>query len=255
MNKTETNSRVNDVYGLFYKHLQNFLNDVTPNHEEYKEFVKWIDRLGRTGELSLFMDTFIESAVLKNIYADKPGTAPSLLGPYYVEGAPILAKPYKLPMRQSERGEKLIFSGTVKDVDGNPLAKALVDMWQVDADGYYSSFESDAPPYNLRGRFYTDENGYFEVETIVPVPYRIPTGGPIGEFLGMIDQQPYRPAHIQFMFKRKGYETLITQVFFEGDEWLEDDVADGVRSTLVTKLHDKSDLKVASLDFVMRYAT
>ncbi|SEP83463.1 dioxygenase family protein [Piscibacillus halophilus] len=252
MSETKTNTRVSEIFDLFYKHLNNFLKEANPNHEEYTEFVKWADRLGRTGELPLFMDVFIESSVLKNMYADKPGTEPSLLGPYYVEGAPILEKPYKLPMRENEKGEKLKFSGTVKDVNGEPLANTLVDMWQDDADGYYSSFDSDAPPYNLRGRFYTDENGYFEVDTIVPIPYQIPTAGPTGEFLKMIDQHPYRPAHLHIMFKHKGYETLITQVFFEGDEWLESDVADGVRPSLMTKLYDGGDYKKASLDFVMR---
>ncbi|SDI45998.1 catechol 1,2-dioxygenase, partial [Alteribacillus persepolensis] len=44
----------------------------------------------------------------------------------------------------------------------------------------------------------------------------------------------------------------ITQVFFEGDEWLESDVAEGVRDELLTKLEDKGDHKEASLNFVMR---
>ncbi|MGM8214677.1 dioxygenase [Bacillaceae bacterium W0354] len=247
------NERVVEIFALFNKHLKQFLKEANPNHEEYTEFVKWVDRLGRAGELPLFMDVFTESTVLKNMYADKPGTEPSLLGPYYVEDAPMLEKPYKLPMRDDEKGEKLVFSGTVKNVDGEPLPGVLVDMWQDDADGFYSSFDSDAPPYNLRGRFYTDENGYFEVESIVPIPYQIPTSGPTGEFLEMIDHHPYRPAHLHIMFSIESYETLITQVFFEGDEWLESDVADGVRPSLLTKLHDKDGHKEASLDFVMRY--
>ena len=41
-------------------------------------------------------------------------------------------------------------------------------------------------------------------------------------------------------------------MFFEGDEWLETDVAGGVRSSLTTKLIDKGDHKEASLNFVMR---
>ncbi|WP_238378799.1 dioxygenase [Halalkalibacillus sediminis] len=244
--------RVAAIFESFNKHLKNFLEETKPNHEEYTEFVKWADRLGKTGELPLFMDVFIETHVLRSMYSDKPGTEPSLLGPFYLEDAPVLEKPYKLPMRDNEKGEKLIFSGTVRNIDGEPLANTLVDMWHDDADGEYSAFGADAPDYNLRGRFYTDENGYFEVESIVPIPYQIPTQGATGEFLEIMGQHPYRPAHLHIMFEQEGYETLITQVFFEGDEWLESDVADGVRSSLLTKLHDNGDHKSASLDFVMR---
>ncbi|GAA0449745.1 dioxygenase [Alkalibacillus silvisoli] len=247
------NERVVEIFDIFKKHLVKFLEEAQPNHEEYTEFVKWADRLGRAGELPLYMDVFVETHVLRTVYGDKPGTEPSLLGPFYLENAPLVTeKPYKLPMREDEKGEKLIFKGQVTDVDGKPLANTLVDFWQDDANGDYSSFGADAPPYNLRGRFYTDDQGYFEVETIEPIPYKIPTEGPTGEFLDFIDQHPYRPAHLHIKFDQEGYESLITQVFFSGDKWLESDVADGVRNSLMTDLHDRGDHKEARLDFVMR---
>ena len=125
-------------------------------------------------------------------------------------------------------------------------------MWQNDNSGKYSAFDSDAPRYNLRGHFFTDENGDFTVQTIVPLPYSIPDQGPTGEFLKYMDQHPMRPAHLHIMFEAENHETLITQVFFEDDEWLETDVADGVRSELVTSLEDKDNHKEACLNFVMR---
>ncbi|GEL76898.1 dioxygenase family protein [Tenuibacillus multivorans] len=241
--------RMRENINLFYKHLNNFLQEANLNQNEYTSFLKWADRLGRNGEWPLFAEVFIESSVLKNMYLANKEMTPSFLGPYYVEGAPILDKPYQLPMRPNEKGEKLMFSGTVKDADGTPLNNTLVDMWQVDADGHYSSFDADAPPYNLRGRFYTDENGSFEVESIVPNQRHIPKDGPTSECLNMIDQHPYRPTYLHFMFKRKDYETLITKVYFQKDESL--DVTDDVRSSLMTKLYEKDDHKVASFDFVM----
>ncbi|WP_228547494.1 dioxygenase family protein [Filobacillus milosensis] len=252
MSNTQYEHRVSDTYKLFTTHLKNFLAEANPTREEFMEFVKWADQLGRSGEIPLFMNVFIESSVLKNIYTNHPGTQPSLLGSYYIQGAPILAKPYQLPMRVDEKGEKLKFSGYVRDVNGTPLKNTLVDMWQCDTNGCYSSFNSDAPPYNLRGRFYTDEHGFFEVESVVPVPYQVATDGPTNQFIKKIDHQTYRPAHLHFMLKKKGYETLITQVFFEGDEWLQSDVADGVRPSLITQLNDQGDYKEATLNFVMR---
>lgn len=250
------NERVEEVFNLFIKHVQNFLQEAKLNHQEYTNFVNWADRLGRTGELPLFADVFLETHVLRAMYTDKPGTQPSLLGPYFIEGSPLSegepGKPILLNKRPDEPGEKLIFKGNVRNVDGKPLANIRVEMWQNDKSGKYSAFDSDAPRYNLRGHFFTDENGNFEVESIVPVPYSIPDQGPTGEFLGYMDQHPMRPAHLHLMFEAEGHETLITQVFFEGDEWLETDVADGVRTELITKLMDKGDYKEACLDFVMR---
>lgn len=250
------NERVVEVFDLFVKHIQGFFEEAKLNHEEYTNFVNWADRLGRTGELPLYADVFLESHVLRAMYTEKPGTQPSLLGPYFIEGSPLLeaepGKPLVLTQRPDEAGEILYFKGNVSNVDGKKLANTRVEMWQNDASAKYSAFDSDAPRYNLRGHFYTDENGDFEVESIVPIPYQIPTSGPTGEFTFAAGYHAYRPAHIHIKFDHEGHETLITQVFFEGDIWLETDVASGVRSSLTTELRDKGDHKEASLNFVMR---
>src|SRR5690625_3672309 len=252
------NARVEEVYNLFVEHMKRFLKEANLNHEEYTNFVTWADRLGREGELPLFADVFFESHVLRAMYTDKPGTQPSLLGPYFIEGSPLIekepGKPLEVTQRPDEAGELFYLKGDVSNVDGEVLPNTRVEMWQNDATGKYSAFDSDAPRYNFRGHFYTDENGDFEVKTIVPLPYSIPNQGPTGEFLEYIDQHPMRPAHLHFMFEKEGHETLITQVFFEGDEYLESDVADGVRLDLLTKLKDKGTHKESSLNFVMRKA-
>lgn len=253
---TTKNERVGEVFDLFIKHMQEFLEEAKLNHEEYTNFVNWADRLGKSGELPLYADVFLETHVLQAMYTKLPGTQPSLLGPYYVENAPFVEADENgiidLPKRENEPGEVLYFSGTVKNTDGEILAGAEVDYWQNDNSAKYSNFDSDAPDFNLRGRFKTDENGQFTLKTIQAIPYSIPDQGPTGEFLGYMEQHPMRPAHEHIMFKAEGHETLITQVFFEGDEWMETDVAEGVRDELVTKLIDKGDHKEASLDFVMR---
>lgn len=250
------NQRVEEVFGLFIKHMKEFLKEAKLNHQEYTNFVKWADRLGKKGELPLFADVFLETHVLQAMYKDMPGTQPSLLGPYFVEGSPLIesepGQPLVLTQRPNEPGDVLFFKGNVSNTEGKPLANTRVEMWHNDNSAKYSNFDSDAPDFNLRGHFYTDENGDFEVKTIVPIPYSIPTNGPTGEFLEYLDQHSMRPAHLHLMFEAEGHDTLITQVFFEGDEWLETDVAEGVRDELLTTLEDKGDHKEASLNFVMR---
>lgn len=246
------NERVLNAYEGFVKHLRAFLDEQQFNHEEYTNFVNWADRLGRSGEIPLFLDVFVETHVLKAKYDGTPGTEPSLLGPYYVENPHVLeGSKVVIPQRPDEKGDKLIFTGNVSSVNG-PLGNTKVEWWQDDADGLYANFDSTAPDFNLRGTFYTDENGDFEARSIVPIPYQIPTNGPTGEFTFAAGYHAYRPAHIHMKFTHEGHETLITQVYFEGSDYLIDDVAGGVRESLMTKLIDKGDHKEASLNFVMR---
>jgi hydroxyquinol 1,2-dioxygenase len=46
-------------------------------------------------------------------------------------------------------------------------------------------------------------------------------------------RHPWRPAHVHFMIRAPGYQTLITHVFRDGDPYLESDVVFGVRNSLV----------------------
>lgn len=253
---TTKNERVEEVFDIFIKHMQEFFDEAKLNHEEYTNFVNWADRLGKSGELPLYADVFLETHVLQSMYTVLPGTQPSLLGPYYVENAPFVEPDengvVELPQREDEEGDLFYFSGTVKNVDGEVLKNAEVDFWQNDSSAKYSNFDSDAPDFNLRGRFVTDDEGKFTVKTFLPLPYSIPDQGPTGEFLGYMDQHPMRPAHLHIMFKAEGHETLITQVFFEGDEWMETDVAQGVREELITDPVDKGGHKESHLEFVLR---
>ena len=49
--------------------------------------------------------------------------------------------------------------------------------------GEYSGFAEGIPAENLRAVLFTDENGKFEIQTVVPGDYSIPTDGPTGKFL------------------------------------------------------------------------
>jgi len=64
------NPRVLSAYEGFVKHIKNFLDEQQFNHEEYTNFVKWADRLGRSGEIPLFLDVFVETYVLEAKYKD-----------------------------------------------------------------------------------------------------------------------------------------------------------------------------------------
>ena len=63
-------------------------------------------------------------------------------------------------------GKKLIFEGHVLDPEGKPVPGAWVDFWHADGKGQY-----DNTGYNLRGHQYTDEEGVFYLDTVIPALY------------------------------------------------------------------------------------
>jgi catechol 1,2-dioxygenase len=95
---------------------------------------------------------FAESAV-DTVNADGGRATDSAIeGPYYKPGASWLQRPYALPMRPDEPGDRLLFCGRVESDSGAPLAGAAVDLWQSTGDGMYSFFTPRLPgEYVLRG--------------------------------------------------------------------------------------------------------
>jgi catechol 1,2-dioxygenase len=246
------NERVIEVFEGLLEKIKELIEEKQITHMEYREFGLWFDRLGQSGEIPLFSDVFFETHVLRGMYGDLPGTEPSLLGPYFIENTPVLEAPYVLPQRPDEKGEVLVFTGNIKSLEGSPLGNTNIQMWHADEAGLYSHFSPGIPEYNLRGQFKTDDQGSFTVKTIIPTSYKIPMGGPTGEFVTHIGAHPNRPAHLHFIIDAEGHDQLITQIYFEGDQWLETDVADGVRDSLIIKLEKQGDLTVGTLDFNLR---
>lgn len=150
----------------------------------------------------------------------------------------LLEPPCVMPQRPEEPGERLVFSGAVKTPDGQPIVGALLDVWHADATvpGTYSNIHPDQPDFNLRGKLQTDEQGRFDLKTIRPAPYRIPDQGPTGQLLNALGRHAWRPAHIHVKISADGYQPLTTQLYFQGDEFLDSDVASAVKDDLILPL-------------------
>ncbi len=209
--------------------------------DEYRAATEWLTTAGHQPfEIPLMMDVFLSTTV-DDLQASAEGTESNVEGPFYVPDAPMLSQPYVLPRRENEPGETLLFSGTVTLPDGRPLDGAVVDVWQDNGAGEYSHFHPGVPEHNLRGRLVTDADGSFEFETVTPVPYEIPTGGATGQLLRALDRPPVRPAHIHFKLSHPWARPLTTQIYFDGDHWLDHDVVVGaVKSSLVARVEHTS---------------
>src|SRR5262249_17239395 len=90
--------------------------------------------------------------------ANWAATEDNILGPYHREGAPFRAK-ITPPL---EAGTVPRASGRVFGLDtGRPLANAVMDIWQANAQGRYDNDDPQRPPaanvFLNRARLVTDE--------------------------------------------------------------------------------------------------
>lgn len=122
------------------------------------------------------------------------------MGPFWSPNAPfrengesIIVSPHK--------GEVALMHGRVTDmVTKKPITNAIVDIWQASSNGKYDFQDPEnQEDNNLRGKFKTNEKGEYHYYCLRPTAYSLPTDGPAGILLKLLDRHPMRPAHIHLM--------------------------------------------------------
>lgn len=242
--------RLRQVMDAFVRHAHAFIREVRPSEDEFYDGLMWIASLGHhtnktNNEVVLASDVLGLSTLvdLLNNAADHGETMSALLGPFYRANAPLCENGANIA-RSRTPGATLLAQGRVMDLDGTPLAGAMVDVWQSSPVGLYDNQDPDQADMNLRGRFHTDAEGRYAFRSVRPAGYPVPTGGPVGHLLRAQHRHPYRPAHVHFIVSAPEHRTLITQIFVDDDEYLETDVVFGVKQPIVGgfRRHDKSDV-------------
>jgi catechol 1,2-dioxygenase len=213
------------------------IHDVIRRHkvtyEEYDALKGWLIQVGLDGEWPLFLDVWVEHVVEEVAYQNREGSKGTIEGPYYVPDAPDLPAESSLPMRSDEPGTPLLFQGQVTTVAGEPVAGAKLEVWQADDYGFYSQYAPNLPEWNLRGTVIADDQGKFKIHTIQPAPYQIPTDGSCGRLISAAGWHAWRPAHLHLKVSAPGLQLITTQLYFTGDQHLDDDIASAVKPELV----------------------
>ncbi|MDQ6522760.1 catechol 1,2-dioxygenase [Nocardioides sp. LHD-245] len=209
------------------------VRDEKVTYDEFNALKAWMIGVGEDGEWPLFLDVWLEHVVEDVNTAHREGNKGSIEGPYYVPGAPEQGAKGTIEMREGEAGTPLVWTGTVTSTDGTPLDGALVEVWHADSDGFYSQFAPGIPTWNLRGNFRVGADGAFEIHTIQPAPYQIPTDGSCGKLIAAAGWHAWRPAHLHVKVSAPGHELLTAQLYFPGDEHNDDDIASAVKPELM----------------------
>jgi len=144
-------------------------------------------------------------------------------GPYYTPDTPERNSLFEDGMQ----GTRLVLVGYVLDANCQPLANAWIDFWQADANGQY-----DNSGYRLRGHQFSDAQGRYHLETIVP-----------GEY-------PGRTEHIHFKVQPPKGNVLTSQLYFPDAAANQND---GIFDpSLIMQIEDKGGYLIGYYDFVVQ---
>ena len=156
-----------------------------------------------------------------------PVTPSVIEGPYFRVGAPqreSLIEP-------GITGERMLLTGRVLNPEGKPIPGAVLQFWMSDDQGNY-----DMVGYKLHGYTFSDAEGRYRLEAIVPACY-----------------EPRHAKHIHVKVQAVS-RPLTTQLYFTDDE---DRLKDNwYKPELDVQVRDNPDGgKIGEFDFVIQQVT
>jgi hydroxyquinol 1,2-dioxygenase len=231
--------RLREVMQSAIRHLHSFVSEVRPTGAEWFKAIEFLTQVGqkcddKRQEFILASDIFGVSMLVDDINNRRvAGATPSTVeGPFHIADAPEVA--HGASMAGKAPGIPCFVTGTVRGLDGRPVAGAVLDLWQTDGEGLYEEQRRTAEPW-MRGIYKTQADGSYSVRTVAPISYTIPMDGPVGALMERTDMSHMRPAHIHFAISAPGYHYLVTHLFQKGDKFIENDVVYGVKEPLIVE--------------------
>jgi catechol 1,2-dioxygenase len=233
------NARFKEIMRAFITHMHDFVRESKLTEEEFRTAMNYVVALGKASNESHNEAVLIAGSLgisslvcLLNNSDGQTDTDASLLGPFWREQSPITPNGGSI-VRSPTPGPALFVKAWFRDRQGNPIKGAEVDIWQSSTEGFYENQDPGQADMNLRGKFFTDANGYIAFQSIKPAGYPIPISGPTGELLRAQGRHNMRPAHLHFLASKDGFKTLISQIYVADDKNIDSDVQFGVTRHLI----------------------
>lgn len=152
---------------------------------------------------------------------DEP-TPSQTAGPFYTPNSPER----KSLLEPNTVGTRILVTGQVLSSSCQPVANALVDFWHTNDQGEY-----DNRGYALRGHQFTDAEGFYQLETIVPGIY------------------PGRTRHFHVKVQAANQPVLTTQLYFPEEPLNQGDQL--FQPALLMTVEDRDEGKQAVFTFVL----
>jgi hydroxyquinol 1,2-dioxygenase len=201
----------------------------TPNRNE---FVLLSDTLG----VSMLVVSLAQARKSETLKGATEATEATVEGPFYWKGAPDV--PLGADLAEGMPGEPALYCGRVTDIEGKPLAGALLDVWSGDGEGHYDVQLSNPPVMKGRGRLRTDSEGRYYFWSIKPTAYPIPDDLTTGTMLRRMGRRNWRPGHLHVMVSADRHVPLTTHLFVAGSPHLDSDAVFAVRNSLVVDFEE-----------------
>jgi len=172
---------------------------------------------------ALKVDFFTENGITLPVPTCSASTVAQTEGPYYTPNSPERNS----LLEEGMPGTRLFVVGYVLDQNCQPLSNAWIDFWQADANGEY-----DNVGYTLRGHQFTDEQGRYYLQTVLP-----------GEY-------PGRTQHIHVKVQPIGGSLITSQLYFPNSPG---NANDGIFDpTLIVQMEERPAYILAYFNFVMQ---
>jgi catechol 1,2-dioxygenase len=232
--------RFRDIMSALVRHLHAFAREVKLTEAEMRTAASYIIAIGQKSSAthneailmagSLGLTNLV--CLLNNGNDGAVETTANLLGPFWREHSPKTENGASI-VRSPTPGEPIFVNAWIKDLLGNPVAGAEVDVWHSSTEGYYENQDPAQADMNLRGKFTSDADGHIAFRSIKPAGYPIPVDGPVGDLLRAQGRANIRPAHLHFLIYKHGFKTHVSQVYSDDDPYLETDCQFGVTHALI----------------------
>ncbi|MCJ1479315.1 hypothetical protein MMC13_008000 [Lambiella insularis] len=244
----KTTPRNREVLSALIRHIHDFTREVELTTEEWMLGVNFINSIGQIStpirnegqRMSdvIGLESLVDEIAHKHaVESDEIPTSSTILGPFWSPRAPFRENGESIIQDPAPGGHVTLMHGKVTDLDTKKgVAGAVVDIWQASSNGKYDFQDpNNQSDNNLRGKFRTDANGEYHFYCLRPTPYSLPTDGPAGVLLNLLDRHPMRPAHIHLQITHGDYKPVTTQIFPDDDPYLTTDSVFAVKDDLVVK--------------------
>lgn len=229
--------RFKAVLQSLVRHLHAFIRDVRLTESEWEAAIAFLTDAGNITdgdrqEFILLSDVLGASMQVIGVNNEAVGNATeaTVFGPFFVEGAPVIAAGDDMSFGAA--GEPCWVSGRVTNTSGEPVPGARIEVWEADAEGHYDVQYGDGRRA-ARAHLFAGADGSYRFWGLTPTPYPIPDDGPVGRLLDAAGRSPMRTSHLHFMVTAPGHRRLVTHIFVRDDEIGWKDSVFGVKESLI----------------------